>query len=374
MRKINLAETVFDLEAIDKHIVGAGILPFCRDPAGSIQFGLAKERYIAHWRGSDKWSGFEGGRKRSEPVEETAAREFVEESMGILVDHAGQQLNHVPELVQRLQCGKYAARIVLCIVHPGHADRYHVTFLLEVPYQPSSMARFAAARRFMLDLQTRTHDLYKTQAALPLQSPFFREGMSIGQESVVTAVSNVEFDAGEGEDVGEGCSLTNRAASSNATLALPPECVTLGGCTPDKAAAPSSDSGLCSLRVTVRTQSAAETGSSCTCSQVFTPPLGEAPMCRAYVDWFRTRQALCADLQLCEVGVRPCDEPRAVQGMAVCDDYLEKQHLAWWSGTDVQLVLQNGGKLHSEHFRTYFLPVLQRSLAFIDSTRAPSCG
>ena len=78
---IPLKETVFDFDKINDNIIGAGILPISIDEKGNIKLLLGKERYINHWRGSLKWSGFEGGRKNGETIERTAAREFIEESI-----------------------------------------------------------------------------------------------------------------------------------------------------------------------------------------------------------------------------------------------------------------------------------------------------
>ena len=155
MRRIDIADTDFNLEEIDSKIIGAGILPFCRTPTGDIQFALGKERFISHWRGSLKWSGFEGGRKANERVAQTAAREFVEESMGIFVDMNKVHLCDIPKLTQQLENNDYAARIVLCIIHAENIERYHVTYLLELPYQPRSIAKFVVERRVLLNMQTK---------------------------------------------------------------------------------------------------------------------------------------------------------------------------------------------------------------------------
>ena len=51
--------SLLDLES---KIVGGGVIPVCI-VNGEVKILLGKERYINHWRGSLKWSGFEGGRK-----------------------------------------------------------------------------------------------------------------------------------------------------------------------------------------------------------------------------------------------------------------------------------------------------------------------
>ena len=59
---------------------------------------------------------------------------------------------------------------------------------------------------------------------------------------------------------------------------------------------------------------------------------------------------------------RECNCMGLAKTLRMNDDFVEKQIMSWWSLEDLQLVLQNGGYLHSEYFRAYFLPVLQRSL------------
>lgn len=68
-------------------VVGAAVLPFCIDPVcGRLYFWLGKERYNAKWaQGSEQWSCFGGKSKcMDEPAERIAAREFVEETAGML--------------------------------------------------------------------------------------------------------------------------------------------------------------------------------------------------------------------------------------------------------------------------------------------------
>ena len=81
---ILIHDTYFDIETIREKVVGGGILPVCRNSEGKLMMLLGKERYISHWRGSLKWSGFEGGKKNDEEIEKIAAREFVEESLGVV--------------------------------------------------------------------------------------------------------------------------------------------------------------------------------------------------------------------------------------------------------------------------------------------------
>ncbi len=81
------------------------------------------------------------------------------------------------------------------------------------------------------------------------------------------------------------------------------------------------------------------------------------------------RNGMNAEMQTASlVGIETIyNEHNTLQSVEVLDDYLEKQNIAWWSVDDLNLVITNGGYLHAEFFRAYFLPVLQRSLAFAKS-------
>lgn len=131
---IPLKETTFDFQEINEQIIGAGILPISIDDNGAVRVLLGKERYINHWRGSLKWSGFEGGRKPGESVEYTAAREFIEESMGsVYLDNVVPTIHSV---MNQVLTENYVARIVLCILQGEESEkRYHVTYVMQVPYQ-----------------------------------------------------------------------------------------------------------------------------------------------------------------------------------------------------------------------------------------------
>lgn len=110
-------------------------MPVSRSPDGTVHFLLGRERYLPHWRGACRWSGFEGSRKPFETTAETATREFVEESLGILAAplHA------------------HWIRVVLRIHHERRtAERYHATWVVPVPWDGDAPTRFLETR---LDLE-----------------------------------------------------------------------------------------------------------------------------------------------------------------------------------------------------------------------------
>ena len=63
LNNIPIELTYFDQDDIAMNALGAGIIPVSVDANGDIFVMLGKERFIPHWKGSLKWSGFEGGRR-----------------------------------------------------------------------------------------------------------------------------------------------------------------------------------------------------------------------------------------------------------------------------------------------------------------------
>ena len=81
-----LQSATFSDESIDAHGMGGGVVPFAVTPEGDVRLLLGRERWINSWRGSCRWSGFEGSRKDGESLQDTSVREFVEESLGVVLD------------------------------------------------------------------------------------------------------------------------------------------------------------------------------------------------------------------------------------------------------------------------------------------------
>lgn len=123
--------------------VGGGVVPVAIRDDGEIVFLLAKEHHIATWKGSFRWSAFEGGRKWGEDIETATMREWHEESLECV----------------RLECdaaslrrGEYVLRLVLN-TETTRLPRYHVTYVVLVPYEPHCVTTFAIKRRSILNLR-----------------------------------------------------------------------------------------------------------------------------------------------------------------------------------------------------------------------------
>ena len=130
-----------------EHLVGASVMPVMVDPLhGTLYFLLAKERYHPTWpEGSNLWTDFGGRQEPGESAEDVAAREFVEESMGQIcffeTDDQLQTRTTWDDIVLALKQEHY----VLQFSHVHQGTRF-VTFVVQVPWDPSGPARFTAAR------------------------------------------------------------------------------------------------------------------------------------------------------------------------------------------------------------------------------------
>lgn len=135
----------------------AGILPFCIDSAGEVQFILGRERFTRNWRGSSHWCAFEGGSKAGEDHEATAAREFMEETMSCLATWNG---NTQAEIAQSLRQKQYSLRLNMLMLSGSESgvpeqrrkrDKLHVIFIIKVPCPGKEvMQKFQEKRNYLL--------------------------------------------------------------------------------------------------------------------------------------------------------------------------------------------------------------------------------
>jgi|AACY02.1.fsa_nt_gi 8-oxo-dGTP pyrophosphatase MutT (NUDIX family) len=113
--------------------VGASVLCFSVHPeTAGVYFLLGKERFNPLWPVSScKWSDF-GGRVGLEDtcIEDTATREFEEETMGVVDVYLG------------LQERQYVCRLDL-----GVAPKKFVVFVKQIEWDPTISTRFTSLRR-----------------------------------------------------------------------------------------------------------------------------------------------------------------------------------------------------------------------------------
>ena len=305
---IPLEETFFEFEKIRDRVIGAGILPVAFDANDEAHFLLGKERYVNHWRGSLKWSGFEGGRKGGEEIERTAAREFVEESLGS-IPLKGDIEPTIDIVVDMLRNEEYVARIVLCIVHGEDVDRrYHVTYLVQVDYDALCVDRFSSRRRLFVDLHTKSQQLSRLFDSI-VGTKLPCEGCSF-DGIVIVAITRVER--------------------------IDPHLM--------------------------RVEFVDDNGDA----HVHEIDNVNEDDANTYVRWFCTRQTCSVDVRhidFCKDAILvERDAKSTVMSAKVNEDYIEKQSVQWWSHSDLKDVFGNGGFVNNEFFRAYFLPVLQRAM------------
>lgn len=130
-----------------------GVLPFCVAPGGEVLVLLGREACPA----SRRWAPFEGTAKPGETCEDGAAREWVEESLGIVPfahepgPGAFVQTEAAGDALRR---GAYSHRVQL---------RYHArmrsnawkeatTLVARVPHDPGIETRFAVLRQRLMQL------------------------------------------------------------------------------------------------------------------------------------------------------------------------------------------------------------------------------
>jgi hypothetical protein len=128
----------------ESELAGASILPVMTDPVqGKLYFLLAKERYHPSWaKGSYLWTDFGGKRDGSETAEQVAAREFVEESLGVVCFFKNEELPRTlsDDIARSFLQERYLLKFLRVF-----EDRMFVTFVVQVPWDPTVPQRFLDA-------------------------------------------------------------------------------------------------------------------------------------------------------------------------------------------------------------------------------------
>ena len=278
----------FDVAVVRESAVGGGIIPVARRPDGTICLLLAKEQYVSSWRGSHRWSGFEGGRKPNESIEQTSIREWREESLDAI------QKFTVEDLTEH----RYVLRYTLNISHARRydaqvdtAERYHVTYLMKVDYDDSYIDHFQLQRRRLL------------------------------------AVSEA--------------SSALKAATNTCTGILKPMV----------------DFVIDDHRCCFHFQNGA--------SVQFDSPFPQSV--KTWIELHRDLQLAINALGAHEAVTVTRTVNSELLSADVNPDYLEKEVIRWWTLGELKTVLRQGGKFDDENFRSYFLPVQQAIVTFLDS-------
>lgn len=319
-RRIHVEEQGAHLESMAVRLNGAGILPFFVTPSNELYFLLGKEQHVDNWRGSRRWSAFEGGARDAEGAEETALREFVEESLGVV---------EMDREVARQHLRRHALRVVFINTSTPLPTK-HVTYVCQMPWVERMEENFHVAREYMLSLRELARTFRSLSSKFPRRYPFFVEGSQVDLSTETAAALNSEAEVEEVEEV-LGAALQ------------PP----MHGCC---------------LRVCYRTSRGRVRRHHY---------VSEEPEVTAYVEWFEVRRELCELLRSRPAAV-PANHPaltvqwggcgtsagRVLQDVHVSDDCLEKMSVRLWNAKQMRAASETG-MLDGEHPRVFFLPVIK---------------
>lgn len=139
LKLITYAEEEFPVHTIERMGLGGGIIPISIDECGEVHVLLGREKYISTWKGSCRWSGFEGTRKEHESIREAVLREFREETMGVVM--SANVADHM------LRDHHYWLNITLKIDSQSkRGERYHSTYIPVLPWNPTIPQSFQQVR------------------------------------------------------------------------------------------------------------------------------------------------------------------------------------------------------------------------------------
>lgn len=162
MEALKLTRSTFEHSEIERCGLGGGFIPVAEDGNGNFQVLLGRERFVSHWKGSCRWSSFEGSRKDGESLSDASIREFCEETMCLL--HSHEETKKI--VVER----GFWIRIVMKIMSERRLERYHSLYVVRVPYDPALPGRFS-------NLRMQIEQIDRLQQDMQLNLPDFLRGV-----------------------------------------------------------------------------------------------------------------------------------------------------------------------------------------------------
>lgn len=154
-------------------LVTAGIM-CCAVPPGTNQvfFLLAKDSFVRRDQCTPQWSDMSGSAERSDTdVYETAAREFVEESIGVVQFECGVRGHDVQSVAQMLRDRRFLFCIHMKSMYGSRKNRYlrnRLTFVVQVPWQPELPETFAILRRQLCKMSCQWKTREEKEESLPV--------------------------------------------------------------------------------------------------------------------------------------------------------------------------------------------------------------
>lgn len=307
---MDIQDDSFEEHRIEHFCMGAGVIPISSDDDGNVRVLLGRERWIPQWKGSCRWSGFEGARKPDENVVLAATREFMEESLGVVdvVPRNADRVQSFLMLAHRIRMGRYWRRIVLRIQNDRRPERYHCTYVLPVPWDSTAPERFQTLRSQIEQLDRL------------IQEFRYLRPRCLGDAS--EHVGPIAIDPSL-----ESARVEKLASTAPCILRAPWSIV---------------EQNVEIVSATFLAQADVD----------------------SIVAWNTVRERLERAI-IDHPAVRVIRDVRwkGVQDVSIERDYLEKDQIRWWSTDDLIAVIAGRGQLGPERFRPYFLPVLQTVLA-----------
>lgn len=178
-------------------LVGAGVLCVSRDSSGDVVLLLGKEKEVSNWKyGSSKWCCFSGRAEAGETAISTAAREFLEESCGMVRLHGASQLpSSWEECCAVLERSPSLQNFLKSFRRDAADGLQHVTFLCVVPFEEPLPRRFHYVRHALSTLDELCKTYQRCKKACEHLPRSFMPGVSL-TDDVVTVMLEHCIDEG----------------------------------------------------------------------------------------------------------------------------------------------------------------------------------
>lgn len=131
-------------------LAGSAVLVFAMDTQWGVPyFLLGREQCVRGWKGSGKWSDFGGSVGKKESAECCAAREFQEETMGVVRWKFSERVprQSSSNVAVSLAAKEYLFRLNITCTQ----GRVYTCFVKQIPWQPSVARRFRRTRRAVVE-------------------------------------------------------------------------------------------------------------------------------------------------------------------------------------------------------------------------------
>jgi hypothetical protein len=291
---MKIVSTLFDEKHVEKNGIGAGILPFSINEKGKYCLLLAKEKFNPSWKGSNLWSGFEGGKKITETYIDNAFREFKEESLNTIVTEEN--------IKKVLEESRYILKLVVNIKQERMQTKYHITYLVFIPWQTKCIEDFKKIRNKLQNLKMCEDILTKLYQNLSI--------FQIYKKTYIGYILSVK--SIESKDDDEMC-----------------------------------------VTYVVKDQDERVVEKKVVC-----------PMDSKACMWQYMRKCITFMLKFYdhEAITKSYDDLNIIYNVSVNEDYLEKEKMKWWEFEKLEKVVSNGGTYENEVFKPFFIPVVKSVL------------